>query len=237
MHPRMPLAFLTARAHCWLINNLSSTRTPKSLSTELLSSRSAPSLYWCMRLFLPRCRTLHLPFLNFIRFLSAQLSSVSRCRWMAAQPCDVSTTPLSFVLSANLLRVHCNSSSRSLMKTLNKTGPSTDPCVPGFEGFRDSWVCSTEAGLGTVDYISGISRDLLNQVLKTKFSGLFIYSQVFRKNWSFSLRKADRMWKFALVIFSMHFFFFKPNPVKSTLMQLLWERVVNSYFLYLLLTI
>jgi len=31
------------------------------------------------------------------------------------------------VSSANLLRVHSNSSSRSLMKKLNKTGPSTDP--------------------------------------------------------------------------------------------------------------
>ena len=29
--------------------------------------------------------------------------------------------------SANLLRVHSNSSSRLLMKKLNKTGPSTDP--------------------------------------------------------------------------------------------------------------
>ena len=37
---------------------------------------------------------------------------------MAAQPSGVSTTPPSFVSSANLLRVHSNSSSRSLMKKL-----------------------------------------------------------------------------------------------------------------------
>jgi len=43
MHPRMPLAFLATRAHCWLMVNLSSTRTPRSLSAELLSSRSAPA--------------------------------------------------------------------------------------------------------------------------------------------------------------------------------------------------
>jgi len=42
----------------------------------------SPSLYWCMGLFLPRCRTLYLPFLNFIRFLSAQLFSLSRSCWM-----------------------------------------------------------------------------------------------------------------------------------------------------------
>ena len=74
MHPWIPLAFLAARAHCWLMVNLSSTRTPRSLSAELLSGRSTPSLYWCMGLFLPRCRTLHLPLLNLIRFLSAQMS-------------------------------------------------------------------------------------------------------------------------------------------------------------------
>jgi len=39
-----------------------------------------------MRLFLPRCRTLPLPLLNLIRFLCAQLSSLSRSGWMAAQP-------------------------------------------------------------------------------------------------------------------------------------------------------
>jgi len=126
MHPRIPLAFLAARGHCWLMVNLSSTRTPRSLSAELLSSRSAPSLSWCMGLFLPRCRTLHLPLLSFIRFLCAQLSSLSRFRWMAAQPSGVSTTPPSFVSSANLLRVHFVLLSRSLMNELNKTGPSTE---------------------------------------------------------------------------------------------------------------
>jgi len=43
MHPRIPLAFLAARAHCWLMVNLLSIRTPRSLSVELLSSRSAPA--------------------------------------------------------------------------------------------------------------------------------------------------------------------------------------------------
>ena len=38
-----------------------------------------------------------------------------------------STAPPSFVLSATLLRMHSIPSSRSLMKMLNKTGPSTNP--------------------------------------------------------------------------------------------------------------
>jgi len=47
---------------------------------------------------------------------------------MAAQPSGVSTTPPSLVSSANLLRVHSNSSSRLLMKKLNKTGPNALQC-------------------------------------------------------------------------------------------------------------
>ena len=84
MHPRIPLAFLAIRAHCWCMVNLS-TSTPMCLTTEMLFSRWAPSLYWCMGLFLSRYRTLHLSMLNFIRFLSTQLSSLSRSHWMAAQ--------------------------------------------------------------------------------------------------------------------------------------------------------
>ncbi|XP_048781948.1 uncharacterized protein LOC125684133 isoform X3 [Lagopus muta] len=74
-HPRMPLALLATRAHCWLTADLPSTRTPRSLSAELPSSSSSPNLYWCMQLLLPRCKTLHLLLLNLIRFFTAQLSA------------------------------------------------------------------------------------------------------------------------------------------------------------------
>jgi len=40
-----------------------------------LSSRSAPNLYWHMQLLPHGCRTLCLPLLNLLRFLSAQVSS------------------------------------------------------------------------------------------------------------------------------------------------------------------
>jgi len=38
MQPRIPLAALATRAHCWLMANLLSTRTPSSFSPELLSA-------------------------------------------------------------------------------------------------------------------------------------------------------------------------------------------------------
>jgi len=46
---------------------------------------------------------------------------------MAAQPFSVPDTLPTFVSSANLLRMDSLPSLRSLMKMLNKTGPSTDP--------------------------------------------------------------------------------------------------------------
>lgn len=42
MHPRMPLAFLVTRAHYWVMDSLSSIRTPRSFSAEHLSSRWCP---------------------------------------------------------------------------------------------------------------------------------------------------------------------------------------------------
>jgi len=41
MPPRIPLALLAAKAHCWLMANL---LTPSYISAELHSSRSAPHL-------------------------------------------------------------------------------------------------------------------------------------------------------------------------------------------------
>jgi len=105
MHHRIPLAFLAIRVHCWLMANLLSTRSPRPFSTEVLSSRSSPNLYWFLWLLLPRCKTLRLLLLNFIRFLSTRISSVSSSHWMVAQPFGMSANPPSFVSSANLLKV------------------------------------------------------------------------------------------------------------------------------------
>ena len=46
---------------------------------------------------------------------------------MAARPFGTTTTPPSFVSSANLLRVHSVPLSRSLMKMSDSTSPSIDP--------------------------------------------------------------------------------------------------------------
>lgn len=77
MQPSLLLAFLVARAHCWLMFNLVATRTPKSFSVNLLPSWVSPNMYRCMGFFLPRCRTLFFSSLNFTGFMPAHLFSLS----------------------------------------------------------------------------------------------------------------------------------------------------------------
>lgn len=78
-----------------------------------------------MVLPLPWCKTQHL-FLNIKRLPFTQPSSLSRSHWMPVQPSTVSATPPSvFHHQQTCWRVLSISSSRSLMKNLNMTGPST----------------------------------------------------------------------------------------------------------------
>jgi len=84
VQPRAPLALFASRTHCWLMFNSPSTRAPRSLTAELLLNWSAPSMYWCVGLLLPRCRTLHFPLLKCMKFLSAYFFSLPRSLWMAA---------------------------------------------------------------------------------------------------------------------------------------------------------
>lgn len=51
---------------------------PLSSSADLLFSWMTPRVFRCMELSLPRCKTLHFPLLNFMRFLPAHFSSLVR---------------------------------------------------------------------------------------------------------------------------------------------------------------
>ena len=92
MQPRIQLACWAARTHWQLMLNFSSIDTPKSFSSELLSSHSLPNLYLCLVFPFSRCRTLHLALLNFMRLAWAHLSSLSRSLWIASLPSSMSTT-------------------------------------------------------------------------------------------------------------------------------------------------
>lgn len=63
------LAFLAIRVHGWLRVSLLSPRTPRPFSAKVFSTQPA-CMFWCLGMFLPRCRTLHFP-MHFMSFLSA----------------------------------------------------------------------------------------------------------------------------------------------------------------------
>lgn len=100
-------------ASCWLVFN-SSTGLPELF----VSSWLAPSLFWCMLLFFPRCRTLSFPLLNSTRFFLSFLHP-AELTLDGPQPSSVWAMPPSFVSSANLLRFQSVSLFRLLMKVLN----------------------------------------------------------------------------------------------------------------------
>jgi len=121
------MGLLATKAHCWLTANLLSTRTPRSFSAELLSSRSSPNLYWCMRLLLLKCKTLHWALVKLqvpscpTLQTALVLFNSSTAFWCVSHS---SQLPIISKLTECGLFVP---SSRLLMKMLNKTGPSTDP--------------------------------------------------------------------------------------------------------------
>jgi len=125
--PSILLAFFASAAHCSLTLSLLSDWTPRSFYTELLPLWVDPSLCCTPEFCFPQCKTLYLSLLNFIRFLLAHSSSLSRSSCRVTYPSKVSSSPLSLLLLANFIRVYLILSSRSLKKILNSTGPNTNP--------------------------------------------------------------------------------------------------------------
>lgn len=68
--------------------------TPWSHCPQLFSRWLAPSLSWCMGLFLGRCRAFCFCVLNFMGFLSIHFSILLRSLWMAAWPFQSDQSPL-----------------------------------------------------------------------------------------------------------------------------------------------
>lgn len=94
---------------------------PRSFPSKLLCTWVAINIHWWIELFLPRCR---MPLLNFVRFLAAHFSRLSKSLWMAMPPSIISSTPPSSMSPAYLLRVHSVPLSKPLLKMLHR---SVDP--------------------------------------------------------------------------------------------------------------
>lgn len=73
------LTFFATIAHCWLMVSLLSTRIPHCPSLQICFIVAwFPESIDARGFSSPRCRTLHFPFLNFVRFLSAYFSILFR---------------------------------------------------------------------------------------------------------------------------------------------------------------
>jgi len=125
MYTRVQLALLAARAHCWFMFNLLSTRTPGSLSVGLISGLSSPILNLQPGLPCFRCRIQHLLLLNFKLLVVAQLSDLSWSLCKASPPLMELTAPPDLVSSANLLKTPSSPTLKSFRKTLRMFSHST----------------------------------------------------------------------------------------------------------------
>lgn len=85
MQPKTPLALVVARAHCWLMFNLVSTRTPRALLIELLSNLQITPT--CLVLVLSRFRTLPFSLLCYQSIYLACFISLTKCLLWAAEVC------------------------------------------------------------------------------------------------------------------------------------------------------
>lgn len=82
------------------------------LSCRAVFQQTSPSLYWCMGLFLLKCRTLHLPLLTWMRFMFIYFPGLFRSfEWK-----NMVYQPFLTLLFTNLMKVHLVPSSRSLVK-------------------------------------------------------------------------------------------------------------------------
>lgn len=122
----MTFAAFAARVYCRLKFNLVFIRTPRAFSVNLLSSWVAPSIYWHMRLFLPRCRTLYFSLLNLTRFLSARFSSLLRSLDGSSTLWHISHC-VQFCVISKLVEGALSPITRSIMNMLNRIGPNIEP--------------------------------------------------------------------------------------------------------------
>lgn len=129
VQPKVLLTFLSPRARYWLKFHFVSTRTLVLFCQAAFLIVSPQSVLECGVIppqELQRDRTLYLDLLIFKKFLTDQLSSLSRSIWRDAWPSGQPAIPPSSVPSANLMKVPLSPSSWSSMKMFSRMGPSID---------------------------------------------------------------------------------------------------------------
>src|SRR5688572_22894296 len=126
--PKFELAFFDASAHCLEGLALLCTITPKSLSSSLTFNILPPISYENSLFLFPICITEHFSKLNSICQSCDHLNILLRSSRSISASSSSPTALHSFVSSANLEIFDNTPSSMSLIKSMNSSGPSTDPC-------------------------------------------------------------------------------------------------------------
>lgn len=145
MLPSMWLAFTATRAIAPSCPSLLFTDTSRGFSTKLLFKQSAPGCW--MGLFYPRCRTLHLPLLNWKTFVLFYFSSLARSQQMALLPLRASVAFViedaawSLKLKAGL---HTISSHCSCACILESRSSGFDTVYAGYKATY-SWVTEVQS--------------------------------------------------------------------------------------------
>lgn len=98
----------------------------------------------CTGLSFPRCKMSYLLLSNFMMFMPAYVSKLSRSLWISALPSSVLTAFPILVSSTNSLREPCIPSSSSLMKTLKSIGHSIDPWGTPLVTSQQLQLCTTD---------------------------------------------------------------------------------------------
>lgn len=135
------------------------------------------SLSWWKGLFYPRCRSL--PFLWWNQSLVGLIFKFLRSIWSETLLLGVPATPSDVVLSTDLLLMCSVLSSRSLVKLLNNTDPSTDAWLSWFSSqMSRCWLLVCDCGCpanfqSNSLFVLSISTHLPNEnAVKRRFKSL-----------------------------------------------------------------
>lgn len=119
---------------------------------------SLPSLYLCLGLLWPTCRTLHLAVLNFMKFAQAQIPSLS-------QSLCIESLPYSPLTVAHVVRKLAES---ALISSVMWEEECHEGESKSWEWCRDmSWVSDSLKKCSNTGLLGILMRDFLNSSCKT----------------------------------------------------------------------
>lgn len=151
MQLRTAFASLVAASQGWLILNLWSAITPRSLSSVVLPSQVSPILYVHICFFFSRC-SIELFFTEFHFVFCSSVLQFIKNLWILISPTTLPAPPR-FVLSAHSITTFLLTPPESIIKMLNSRGYRTEPFGMSFETTCQSDALTNNLAYGFVQPI------------------------------------------------------------------------------------